>query len=196
MSKIKRPRDVIEVIKRRYPNDTLVKRFTSAIDDMLYGLTNTEDFVPYACPTITALQLALRMLEGDAGKFWDMAKTLDELRNEILTLREDRADVMTMKYALYDFDDTDPEPGSKDDMRMRAANSTGLRGYEMYGGRVWAADTCVRILPGVGLTIRASAAEDLVKLLEREEKIRAGANYIPYADSEVKHVILDTYNGR
>ena len=195
MSSIKRPRDVLEVIKRRYPNDALVKRFTSAIDDIIYGLTNTEDFAPYACPTITALQLTLRMLEGDATVFWETVKRLDDLRGEILELREDRADVMTIKYGLYMYEDEEPEPGSKADMRMRAAASSGLRGYESYGGFVWAADTCVRIMPGVGLTFREKAAADLIKLLEREEKIRAGANYRPYADWEFKHDILDTYNG-
>jgi hypothetical protein len=192
MSKTKRPRDVIEVIKRRYPNDKLVKRFTSAIDDIIYGLTNSEDFCPYACPTITALQLTLRMLEGDATVYWEMVKRLDDLRSEILELREDRADVMFLKHGLFEYEDTDPEPGSKHDMLMRAASTGGLRGYEEFGGFVWAADTCVRILPGLDLTFRHKAAQNLIKLLEREEKINKGGAYQPYGDWE-KHEALEVY---
>lgn len=158
---------LIKEIQNLLPDNKLVGRFTAAILAVIDGLKSTEHFCPYLCPTITALELVIRVEVDDEDYAWSLIRDLDDMRNDILELRDARAEKLYYKYGLWDLVEADKLAHPV----YNAANTCGLSAERKAGKVVVADDTVVKILPGCDLTSREASEDKLYTLLQREAQI-------------------------
>lgn len=141
-----------------YGSDRLVDRFAKAILDVVDGLATTPLFCPYTCPTTTALQHALYLLEGNKGKFDSLVERLDNMRNDIYELRLSRieyygADLMA--------------PGSPEHDALMTIHMSAQRA----AGREIMGKGSVELMINSYITTREKSAEILIRLLGREKDL-------------------------
>jgi hypothetical protein len=130
-----------------------VIRFCKAIKLIMLGLYYTDDFCPYSCPTITALQVALKAM--DYPEVDHVVKETDNMRNFIDKLRQTRKDRML-------------KAGAKDQVSRNRAYTQGMTEELREGRKVVASNLIVKVIVNPALDTRERAKKAFDRLMQIE----------------------------